>query len=84
VAEQAELDGEAEPVGGAPSGADEGRVRRVEDVVPRHLGALGRDAEQARARFGGQQGAAGHGGDLGSGGGAIRKPVAFRSRSERG
>ncbi len=61
VAQQAELDGEAEAVSGAPPRADEGEVLLVQDVVPGHLGAVGRDAEQARARFGGQQGAAGHG-----------------------
>jgi hypothetical protein len=65
VAQQAELHGEAEPVGGAAPGADEREVRLVQDVVPGHLGAVGRDAEQAGALLGGQQGAAGHG--VGSG-----------------
>lgn len=84
VAQQAELHSEAKPVHCAPPGSDDPEVCRVQDVVPSHLGAFGGDAEQARACLGGQQGAAGHVASSAQGRDAVRKPVAFRGRRERG
>jgi hypothetical protein len=62
VAQQAELDREAEPVRGTAFGPDEQQVVWGEDVMPRHLGALDGDGEQAIALLGGQKGSDGQGG----------------------
>jgi hypothetical protein len=62
VAQQAELDREAETVAGAAFGADEHQIVWGEDVMPRHLGALDRDGEQAIALLGGQKSSDGQGG----------------------
>jgi hypothetical protein len=62
VAQQAELDREAETVRGAAFGPDEHQVVGREDVIPRHLGALGWDGEQAMALLGGQKGSDGQDG----------------------
>ena len=62
IPEEAQLDGEPKPVDGAPLRSDEGQVFGAEHVVPRHLGGIDRDGEQACALLGRQQGAAGHDG----------------------
>jgi hypothetical protein len=60
--QQAELYGEAQPIGGAALGPDEHQVFGAEHVVPSHLGRRGWDGKQAGALLGGQQGAGGHAG----------------------
>ena len=54
IAEDAKLDGEAEPVAGPPPGADHGEVGGVEHIVARHRGRVGRDREQSGSLLGGQ------------------------------
>ena len=59
ITQQAELDGEAEPIATAALGPDEHQVIGTQHVVLGHLGGIGRDAEEARALFGRQKGSAG-------------------------
>jgi hypothetical protein len=59
MSQEAELDGEAEAVRCTAFGPDEGQVVRAKDVVPRHLGAIDRNGEQAIALLGGQKGSDG-------------------------
>jgi hypothetical protein len=59
MTQQAELDGEAEPVGGAALGGDKRQVLGTENVVTCHLGAVDRYGEQPLALLGGQEGSDG-------------------------
>jgi len=52
VTQQAELDGEAEPVGGAALGRGKRQVLRAENVMAGHLGAIDRYGEQPLALLG--------------------------------
>ena len=63
-AEQAHLNGEAEPVHGAPFRSNPGEVGLVEQVVSGHLGGIDGNCEETGALIGGQQGATRHGGLL--------------------
>ena len=56
------MDGKPEPIDGAPLRSDDSQVFGAEHVVPRHLGGIDRDGEQACALLGRQQSAAGHSG----------------------
>ena len=60
MSQEAQLNGEPQPVDGAALGPDERQIIGTEHVVPRHFGGIDRDGEQARALVGGQQGTAGH------------------------
>jgi hypothetical protein len=51
IPEEAQLNGESEPVDGAPLRSDDGQVFGAEYVVPRHLSGIDRDGEQACALF---------------------------------
>ncbi len=59
-AQQAELDGEAEPVAGAPLAANQRQVFQAEDVMAGHIFRNVRDGEEPGALLGGEKAAAGH------------------------
>jgi len=59
IAQQAELDREAEAVRCTAFGSNEDQVVGAEDVVPRHLDTIHGDGEQAVALLGGQKGSDG-------------------------
>ena len=62
MAQEAQLDGEPEPIDRAPLCPDEGQVVAAQHVVPRHLGGIGWNSEQPSALLGRQEGTTRHDG----------------------
>jgi hypothetical protein len=60
--QEAQLDGEAEPVDRAPFRSDECQVIGAQYIVPGHFGRIGWNGEQPDTLFGRQQSTTWHGG----------------------
>ena len=60
IPEEAQLDGESEPVDRPPLHPDQRQVLRAEHVMAGHINRITRDREQPGSLLGGQQSASGH------------------------